>query len=224
MSNTNGFRLDTRSENDGSIDDVDRATSSRNVVTPQNNREIKKSDNRDGKTIALGRSTFDSLALDVSYSPSLAIRPGTASSSYSHSSPLVNKKLSSIWEIPDFEENFDDLSLSSSRDIRETTKERRKQDYDEELWEDVGVVDYIERKLGCPDESTPEEREDALREVLADTDIHEGDGDLSDFLFHVARTKYGKIYIRVIRTLLLNRGIKFFHLFIHSIDLHARIN
>lgn len=75
------------------------------------------------------------------------------------------------------------------------------------LWEDIGVVDYLEKKLGPPDESTPEERVETLREILAErTEIHEGDGSLSDFLFHVARTKHGKIYIRVIRTLLLNRG------------------
>ncbi|KAL0107522.1 hypothetical protein PUN28_014681 [Cardiocondyla obscurior] len=74
------------------------------------------------------------------------------------------------------------------------------------FWEDIGVVEYLERRLGPLDESTPEERVATLREVLADrTDIHEGDGNLSDFLFHVARTKHGKIYIRVIRTLLLNR-------------------
>lgn len=76
-----------------------------------------------------------------------------------------------------------------------------------QFWEDIGVVEYLEKKLGPPDESTPEERVATLREVLAErTDIHEGDGNLSDFLFHVARTKYGKVYIRVIRTLLLNRG------------------
>lgn len=78
--------------------------------------------------------------------------------------------------------------------------------YDPEFWEDFGVVEYLECGLGPPDESTSEEREEALREVLADTDIHEGSGDVSDFLFHVARTKHGKIYIRVIRTFLLNRG------------------
>lgn len=77
---------------------------------------------------------------------------------------------------------------------------------DEELWEDIGVIDYLEKRLGSPDESTEEERVEALKEVLQDSDIHEGDGDLSDFLFHVARTKHGRIYIRVIRTLLLNRG------------------
>lgn len=76
----------------------------------------------------------------------------------------------------------------------------------EELWEDIGVVEFLENKLGGIDESTEEERVEALRDVLHDTDIIEGDGDLSDFLFHVARTKHGKIYIRVIRTLLLNRG------------------
>lgn len=75
-----------------------------------------------------------------------------------------------------------------------------------ELWEDYSVVECLEKKLTSYDESTPEERVEALKEVLAETDIHEGDGIVSDFLFHVARTKYGKIYIRVIRTMLLNRG------------------
>lgn len=77
---------------------------------------------------------------------------------------------------------------------------------DSQLWEDIGVVEYLETKHVAPDQSTEEERVEILKEVLRDTDIHEGDGSLSDFLFHVARTKNGKIYIRVIRTLLLNRG------------------
>ncbi|KAK1137278.1 hypothetical protein K0M31_001791 [Melipona bicolor] len=75
-----------------------------------------------------------------------------------------------------------------------------------EYWEDLSVVECLSDKSSSYDESTPEERVQALKEVLAETDIHEGDGIVSDFLFHVARTKYGKIYIRVIRTLLLNRG------------------
>ncbi|XP_017893663.1 trafficking kinesin-binding protein milt isoform X1 [Ceratina calcarata] len=74
-----------------------------------------------------------------------------------------------------------------------------------ELWNDVSIVECLRNKSSCYDESTPEERVEALKEVLAETDIHEGDGVVSDFLFHVARTKYGKIYIRVIRTMLLNR-------------------
>lgn len=80
-------------------------------------------------------------------------------------------------------------------------------DMTDELWEDIGVVDYLNNQIGgVNDDSTEEERVEALKEVLQDTDIIEGDGDLSDFLFHIARTKHGKIYIRVIRTLLLNRG------------------
>ncbi|KAJ8681194.1 hypothetical protein QAD02_016981 [Eretmocerus hayati] len=76
-----------------------------------------------------------------------------------------------------------------------------------ELWEDYGVVEFLERGLASPDDSSPEERVEAMRETLADcTDILEAEGSLSDFLFHVARTKYGKIYVRVVRTLLLNRG------------------
>lgn len=74
-----------------------------------------------------------------------------------------------------------------------------------EVWEDFSVVECLDRKL-LNDESTPEERVEALKEILADTDIHEGDGIVSDFLFHVAKTKHGKIYIRVIRTMLINRG------------------
>ncbi|XP_044585122.1 trafficking kinesin-binding protein milt isoform X1 [Cotesia glomerata] len=89
-------------------------------------------------------------------------------------------KSSSVWRLPDSET-------------------------DSQLWEDIGVVEYLETKHVAPDQSTEEERVEILKEVLRDTDIHEGDGSLSDFLFHVARTKNGKIYIRVIRTLLLNR-------------------
>lgn len=79
------------------------------------------------------------------------------------------------------------------------------EDDSSELWEDFSVVECLESKSSC-DESTPEERVEALKEILAESDIHEGNGVVSDFLFHVARTKYGKIYIRVIRTMLLNRG------------------
>lgn len=87
------------------------------------------------------------------------------------------------------------------------TESSRKPETDPpEFWEDFSVVECLENKLSSYDESTPEERVEALKEVLAETDIHEGDGIVSDFLFHVAKTKYGKIYIRVIRTLLLNRG------------------
>ena len=77
-----------------------------------------------------------------------------------------------------------------------------------ELWEDFGVVEYLDRGLALADESTEDEREASMRETLAsDTDILECDGTgLGDFLFHVARTKYGKAYIRIIRTMLLNRG------------------
>lgn len=78
---------------------------------------------------------------------------------------------------------------------------------DPDYWEDIGVVEFLDRRLGTPDESTPEQRCQDLREVLAETDILEARGDVSDFLFHVARTKHGKVYIRVIRTMLLNRGM-----------------
>ncbi|KAF7410159.1 hypothetical protein V1477_011007 [Vespula maculifrons] len=134
---------------------------------------------------SITESTFESLALDVSYA-------GLDVSS----------------------RDLVDHATSSYRETREGTGgggrdediERKAKMNRDDLWEDIGVVDYLERKLGPPDESTPEERVEALREVLAETDIHEGDGDLSDFLFHIARTKHGRIYIRVIRTLLLNRG------------------
>ena len=121
-----------------------------------------------GSTIALGESTFESLALDVSIS-------GLATTSTPNSS-------------------------------RNNFRCRESEEKDPEIWEDIGVVEYLERGLTPGDESTAEDREEALRQVLSETDIHEGDGDLSDFLFHVARTKHGRIYIRVIRTLLLNRG------------------
>ncbi|XP_051155855.1 trafficking kinesin-binding protein milt isoform X2 [Leptopilina boulardi] len=118
-----------------------------------------------GSTIALGNSTFESLALDVSFS-------GLASASTPRTPNFGNR----------------------------TSEER-----DSEIWEDIGVVEYLERGLSPGDESSAEDREETLRQVLSETDIHEGDGDMSDFLFHVARTKHGRIYIRVIRTLLLNR-------------------
>lgn len=119
-----------------------------------------------GSTIALGNSTFESLALDVSFS-------GLASASTPRTPNFGN---------------------------------RNSEERDPEIWEDIGVVEYLERGLSPGDESSAEDREETLRQVLSETDIHEGDGDMSDFLFHVARTKHGRIYIRVIRTLLLNRG------------------
>ncbi|XP_076640016.1 trafficking kinesin-binding protein milt isoform X2 [Colletes latitarsis] len=70
---------------------------------------------------------------------------------------------------------------------------------------DRSVARWLDTKLTSNDESTPEERVESLKEVLAETNIHEGDGIVSDFLFHVARTKHGKIYIKIIRTMLLNR-------------------
>lgn len=95
-----------------------------------------------------------------------------------------------------------------SRDELEAARRRRWQRTDSEceLWEDYGVVEFLERGLASPDDSTPEERVEAMRETLAETDMLETEGSVTDFLFHVARTKYGKVYIRVIRTLLLNRG------------------
>lgn len=126
-----------------------------------------------GSTIALGESTFDSLALDVSYA-------GLDVSG----ADLVDSGRSRV------------TGSSLPCDVSDAPH----------LWEEIGVVEYLDKKLGPPDESTPEERVETLREILAETDIHEGDGKLSDFLFHVARTKYGKVYIRVIRTLLWNRG------------------
>lgn len=91
--------------------------------------------------------------------------------------------------------------------ILDRESSRKSQDDDPpEFWEDFSVVECLEKKMASNDDSTPEERVETLREVLAETDIHEGDGAVSDFLFHVAKTKYGKIYIRVIRTMLLNRG------------------
>jgi len=128
-----------------------------------------------GSIITLGESTFDSLALDVSYA-GLDVSGNDFVDSGSKRSDLSVSLRENVSDLPQY-------------------------------WEDIGVVEYLDRKLGPPDESTPEERVATLREILAErTDIHEGDGKLSDFLFHVARTKHGKIYIRVIRTLLLNRG------------------
>ncbi|XP_076292814.1 trafficking kinesin-binding protein milt isoform X2 [Lasioglossum baleicum] len=85
------------------------------------------------------------------------------------------------------------------------TPKKAREDDPPEFWQDCSVVDYLDKKLAATDKSTPEERVETLKEVLAETDIHEGDGVVSDFLFHVAKTKYGKIYIKVIRTMLLNR-------------------
>lgn len=96
------------------------------------------------------------------------------------------------------------LDTSGFLDIE--TSRKPEDDMGPDYGEDLCVVECLDDKLSSCDESTPEERVQALKEVLAETDIHEGDGIVSDFLFHVARTKYGKIYIRVIRTLLLNRG------------------
>ncbi|OXU20276.1 hypothetical protein TSAR_006683, partial [Trichomalopsis sarcophagae] len=89
------------------------------------------------------------------------------------------------------------------RDELEASRRRRWQRSDSEceFWEDYGVVEFLERGLASPDDSTPEERVEAMRETLAETDMLETEGSVTDFLFHVARTKYGKVYIRVIRTL-----------------------
>lgn len=128
-----------------------------------------------GSIVALRESTFDCLALDVSYA-GLRDVSGTDHVDSSDSRTRLSAPNASASNSPQF-------------------------------WEDIGVVEYLDRKLGPPDESTPEERVATLRDILSEkTDIHEGEGKLSDFLFHVARTKHGKIYIRVIRTLLLNRG------------------
>ncbi|XP_066587038.1 uncharacterized protein [Prorops nasuta] len=72
-------------------------------------------------------------------------------------------------------------------------------------WENSSVVDYLESKDFEDDRSTSDERVESLRELLEEADIHEGHGDLSDFLYHVARTKHGRIYIRVIRNILLSQ-------------------
>lgn len=97
------------------------------------------------------------------------------------------------------------LDTSGLLDVADTSRGEAQRGLTE-LWEDYSVVECLEKRLSSNDESTPEERVEALKEVLADNDIHEGDGVVPDFLFHVARTKHGKIYIRVIRTMLVNRG------------------
>ncbi|XP_043491501.1 uncharacterized protein LOC122517156 [Polistes fuscatus] len=139
-------------------------------------------------TTTTAESTFESLALDVSYA-------GLDMSGHD----LVDHATSSYRETRN-----ERRGVVRKEEIQGKTNKVDKKE-DDLLWDDIGVVEYLEKKLGPPDESTPEERVEVLKEVLAETDIHEGDGDLSDFLFHVARTKYGRIYIRVIRTLLLNR-------------------
>lgn len=137
--------------------------------------EAVPSTSRERSIVAHHESTFDRIALDVSYA-GLRDLSGT-----DHVDSGVDAR--------------------ARLNVRENTSDLP------QFWEDIGVVEYLDRKLGPPDESTPEERVATLREILAEkTDIHEGEGKLSDFLFHVARTKHGKIYIRVIRTLLLNRG------------------
>lgn len=142
----------------------------RDEATPSTSRETSI-----GSFVSHGKSTFGSLALDVSY---------------------AGLDISGI-----------DLVDSGSKRSRISTPLREDVSNLPQFWEDIGVIDYLDRKLGPPDESTPEERVATLREILSErTDIHEGDGKLSDLLFHVARTKHGKIYIRVIRTVLLNRG------------------
>jgi hypothetical protein len=159
-----------RASSDASPSPLYSPTCQRDEATPSTSRGRSI-----GSIIALGESTFDSLALDVSYA-GLDVSGNDFVDSGSKRS---------------------DLSISLREDVSDLPQ----------YWEDIGVVEYLDRKLGPPDESTPEERVATLREILAErTDIHEGDGKLSDFLFHVARTKHGKIYIRVIRTLLLNRG------------------
>ncbi|KAI4497787.1 hypothetical protein M0802_007113 [Mischocyttarus mexicanus] len=115
-------------------------------------------------TTTTGESTFESLALDVSYA-------GLDMSGHD----LVDHASSS------YRETRDDRGGIRKEEIHGKVN---KVDKDDLLWDDIGVVEYLERKLGPPDESTPEERVEVLKEVLAETDIHEGDGDLSDFLFH----------------------------------------
>ncbi|XP_058803322.1 uncharacterized protein LOC131671136 [Phymastichus coffea] len=106
---------------------------------------------------------------------------------------------------------FGPISASTPRAYTEEERSRwrqsrrRRSSENCELWDDYGVVEYLERGLHSPDESTEDQRVEAMRDTLKDTDILEADGSLTDFLFHVARTKYGKIYVRVVRTLLLNR-------------------
>lgn len=174
MTSTDSTSFSTKSDENEKNDDRRNNPSSSKSQRPKNF----------GSTIALGNSTFESLALDVSFS-------GLASAS-------TPKR-----------PNFGSRSF---------------EDRDPDVWEDIGVVEYLERGLSPGDESTAEDREETLRQVLSETDIHEGDGDLSDFLYHVARTKHGRIYIRVIRTLLLNRGINTIFYFSYSYYLFLRVN
>lgn len=113
-------------------------------------------------------------------------------------------------ETPPRHRAFDSLALDVSgfgpASTSTPTRGRNNDDDECEVWEDYGVVEYLELGLASPDESTEEDRVEQMRETLAETDILEDEGGVSDFLFHVARTKHGKVYIRVIRTLLLNRG------------------
>lgn len=159
-----------RTNSDASPSPLHSPSCQRDEATPSTSRGRSI-----GSIITLGESTFDSLALDVSYAG--------------------------------LDVSGNDFVDSGSKRTRLKDTSRENASNWPQFWEDIGVVDYLDRKLGPPDESTPEERVETLREILTEsTDIHEGDGNLSDFLFHVARTKHGKIYIRVIRTLLLNRG------------------
>ncbi|XP_050464137.1 trafficking kinesin-binding protein milt isoform X2 [Cataglyphis hispanica] len=158
-----------RTNSDASPSPLHSPSCQRDEATPSTSRGRSI-----GSIITLGESTFDSLALDVSYAG--------------------------------LDVSGNDFVDSGSKRTRLKDTSRENASDSPQFWEDIGVVDYLDRKLGPPDESTPEERVETLREILTErTDIHEGDGNLSDFLFHVARTKHGKIYIRVIRTLLLNR-------------------
>lgn len=150
---------------------IDAPSDPQNPPSHRQDEAIPSTSRQRNSTVVLGESTFDSLALDVSY---------------------AGLDVSGI----DLVDSGSRLSSSLSSHVSSAPH----------LWEDIGVIEYLDKKLGPPDESTPEERVETLREILAETDIHEGDGKLSDFLFHVARTKYGKVYIRVIRTVLLNRG------------------
>lgn len=95
--------------------------------------------------------------------------------------------------------------LDSSGHFDAAAHRTHREDDSPEYWQQFSVIDYLD-KLTSSDDSTPEERVESLKKILAETDIHEGDGIVSEFLFHVAKTKHGKIYIRVIRTMLLNRG------------------
>ena len=110
---------------------------------------------------------------------------------------------------------FDSLALEASgfspesqrKNDKEKIEKMPKKEDEPELWDDYGVVEYLEKGLGSPDNSTEDERVESMRETLSsETDIIEAHGDVTDFLFHVARTKHGRVYIRVVRTLLMNRG------------------